>query len=69
MSYVGQITGIAMEQYYMQNSIKCLGFYDNRLNGGHLLDFYIVYFDLFECARGMCYLHLQSDRISSVGST
>ena len=58
-----------MEQYYSQNSIKCLGFYANCSNDGHLLGFYIVHFDLFEHARGMCYLHLQSDLISLAGST
>jgi hypothetical protein len=65
----GQIIGNAMEQYYLQNSIKCLGFYANWSNDGHLLGFYSVYFDLFEHAREMCCLHLQSDWIGSAGST
>jgi hypothetical protein len=37
--HVGQITGIAMEQYYLQNNIKRLGFYGSCLNDGHLLVF------------------------------
>jgi len=63
VSYSGmwQIISKALEQYYLQNSIKCLGFYANCSNDGHLVGFYVMYFDLFEHARGMCYLHLQSD--------
>jgi hypothetical protein len=31
----GQIIGNAVEQYYLQNSIKCLGFYASCSNDGH----------------------------------